>query len=241
MMAGAKPEQLSDRAAKDRQRREMGTLGPEILTSRGMLRSSTGGTATCITCLVHMSVRIVESKALFEGWTKFVLVTISKSGGLAKQRAVLDHGDSACVLAYDPERRMALMVDQTRVPLLYLGHRNRLMEAIAGRIEDEQPTGAIRREAEEEAGLRIRELERVATCWASPGVSTERFHLYIAAYSSADRVGHGGGRADELEDITVHEVALSELSRRADSRKLEDAKTLLLVQTLRLRRPDLFD
>jgi hypothetical protein len=33
----------------------------------------------------------------------------------------------------------------------------------------------------EEAGLRIRDLGFVATCWSSPGVSTERFHLYLAS------------------------------------------------------------
>jgi 8-oxo-dGTP pyrophosphatase MutT (NUDIX family) len=60
------------------------------------------------------------------------------------------------------------MVCQTRVPLLYLGYRERLMEAIAGRVEDEQPLETVRREAMEEAGLRVLEPEPIATCWTSP-------------------------------------------------------------------------
>jgi nudix-type nucleoside diphosphatase (YffH/AdpP family) len=187
-----------------------------------------------------MSARIAETKVVYEGWTKFLQVTMRHADGRSKERAILDHGDSACVLPYDPERRMALMVRQVRVPLLHLGHGDPTTEAIAGRVEDEAPADCIRREAEEEAGLRIRELEFVAACWASPGVSTERFHLYLAAYSSADRTGRGGGRADELEEITVAEIALSDLARSADEGRIGDAKTLLLVQTLRLRRPDLF-
>jgi 8-oxo-dGTP pyrophosphatase MutT (NUDIX family) len=112
---------------------------------------------------------------------------------------------------------------------------------IAGRLEpDESAEESIRREAEEEAGLRLGPLELVASCWASPGVSTERFSLYLGAYSVADRIGRGGGRADELENIEVKELALSELARRADQAAIKDAKTLLLIQTLRLRRPDLF-
>lgn len=185
--------------------------------------------------------RIVEAKALFEGWTKFLSVKLQKPDGRSTECVVLDHGAAVCVLPYDPERRLALVVCQTRVPLLYLGCREQLMEAIAGRVEDEKPLDAVRREAAEEAGLRIRELEHVGTCWSSPGVSTELFHLYLAAYSSVDRVGHGGGRPDEFEDIIVREISLSELAQSADQGRLKDAKTLLLVQTLRLRCPDLFD
>lgn len=184
--------------------------------------------------------RIVKAKVLFEGWTKFLAVTLQQPDGRSMERAVLDHGASVCVLPYDPERRLALLVCQTRVPLLYLGYRKQLLEAIAGRVEDEQPLEAVCREAMEEAGLRIRELGHVAVCWSSPGVSTERFHLYLAPYSSGDRIGSGGGRADEFEDITVREIALSELAQLADTGRLTDTKTLLLVHTLRLRCPDLF-
>ena len=56
-----------------------------------------------------------------------------------------------------------------------------------------------------------------------------------------NRIGNGGSRADEFEDITVREIALSELAQLVDKGLLTDTKSFLLVQTLRLRRPDLFD
>jgi nudix-type nucleoside diphosphatase (YffH/AdpP family) len=187
-----------------------------------------------------ISMHIVNAKPLFEGWTKFSAVTVQQFDGRSTERAVLDHGASACVLPYDPARRHALVVYQTRVPLLYVGYPERLMEAIAGRIENEEPLAAIRREAMEEAGVRLRELEHIATCWSSPGVSTERWYLYLGTYSPADRIGPGGGRVDELEDIVVREISLFELARITDQADIGDAKTLLLVQALKLRRPDLF-
>ena len=73
-----------------------------------------------------------------------------------------------------------------------------------------------------------------------PGVSTERMHLYLAPYGEADRAGPGGGVPDEHEHTTVVEMALGALAAMADSGRLDDMKTLVLVQTLRLRRPDLF-
>jgi hypothetical protein len=39
----------------------------------------------------------------------------------------------------------------------------------------------------------------------------------------------------------VREIALSELAQLVDKGLLTDTKSFLLVQTLRLRRPDLFD
>jgi nudix-type nucleoside diphosphatase (YffH/AdpP family) len=185
--------------------------------------------------------RIRESKLLFDGWTRFLTLEVESPDGHRMTRAVLDHGESACVLPYDLDRRVALLVRQQRVPQLYLGQHEPSLEAIAGRLEpDETAEESIRREAEEEAGLRLGALEHVATCWVSPGVSTERFNLYLSAYSPADRIGAGGGRADELESIEVKELPLSELKRRADEAAIEDAKTLLLIQALRLRLPDLF-
>ena len=53
--------------------------------------------------------------------------------------------------------------------------------------------------------------------------------------------GPGGGRVDEFEDITVREISLSKLAQLADQGGIKDAKTLLLAEILRLRRPDLFE
>jgi len=88
----------------------------------------------------------------------------------------------------------------------------------------------------QEAGLELGELEPVAAGWTMPGISTERMHLYLATYRGRAREGRGG--VDEDEDII--ELSLAQLAALADTGKLADIKTLVLVQTLRLRRPDLF-
>jgi hypothetical protein len=53
-------------------------------------------------------------------------------------------------------------------------------------------------------------------------------------------VGQGGGAKGEHENITVLELPLRELAAMADAGALVDMKTVTLLQTLRLRRPDLF-
>ena len=64
-------------------------------------------------------------------------------------------------------------------------------------------------------------------------------HFYLARYSGDARPDTEGG-ADEDESTVAVEIALDELARMADANELPDTKTLLLLQTLRLRRPELF-
>ena len=116
-----------------------------------------------------------------------------------------------------------------------------MLEAVAGRWEEgAEDKDEARREAQEEVGVDLIELERVASVWSSPEVSTERVSLFTAAYTERNRRSAGGGLAAEGESITVVEIALAELAAMADVGRLSDMKTMLLVQTLRLKRPDLF-
>ncbi len=65
-------------------------------------------------------------------------------------------------------------------------------------------------------------------------------HLFLAVFCVADRIGPGGGLADEHEGTTAVEMPLAEIAAMADAGRLTDMKTFALVQTLRLRRPELF-
>src|SRR4051794_25011471 len=188
-----------------------------------------------------MSIEIVSTDVKYRGWSTFLLAMVRLPDGHTITRVIEDHGNAVCVLPYDPVRRTAILVQQLRVPALYATKQLHFVEAIAGRIDDgEDPEGSARRETVEEAGLELRTLERVARAWAMPGVSTEQMDLFLAEYSEADRVSAGGGAEGEHENIEVLELPLSRLAAMVDSGDLHDMKTLLLLQTLRLRRPELF-
>jgi nudix-type nucleoside diphosphatase (YffH/AdpP family) len=185
--------------------------------------------------------RIVNSRLAYDGYAKVTVLTLADENGERSQREVVDYGRSACVLPYDPDRKVALVVRLPRAPLLLDGVAERLIEAPAGMIgAGETAETTIRREAMEEVGLALTALEPVAVCWPSPGVLAEQTHLFLAPYAGADRVGPGGGLAEEHESITVEEVALADLWRAAAEGALRDLKTLTLVLALHARHPSVF-
>jgi nudix-type nucleoside diphosphatase (YffH/AdpP family) len=186
-----------------------------------------------------MSAEIVATETKHRGWSAFLVATIRLPDGSTITREIEDHGNAVCVLPYDPVRRTAVLVQQLRAPVLFAAKQPHFLEAVAGMIDaDEAPESSARRETMEEAGLRMRSLDHVVSAWAMPGISTERMDLFLGEYSEADRVNAGGGIEDE--SIQVFEMPLTEIAAMADAGTLADMKTLVLLQTLRLRRPDLF-
>jgi nudix-type nucleoside diphosphatase (YffH/AdpP family) len=184
---------------------------------------------------------IIATDVAYKGYVTITRATLRGEDGATHIREIEDHGRAVCVLPYDPERRVAMLVRMPRAPLLYVGEAEQLFEAPAGMIDqDESPEAAMRREAVEEAGLSLGALEPIATVWPSPGVSAERSSLFLATYSAADRTDAGGGLAGEHEAITVMELPLADLAAMADAGRLTDLKTLALTLALRLRQPRLF-
>jgi nudix-type nucleoside diphosphatase (YffH/AdpP family) len=186
-------------------------------------------------------IRIIRTERVRDGYAKVTLLTLADDQGGEYQREVISFGHAACVLPYDPERKLAMVVRVPRAPLLLAGIEASLIEAPAGMIDaGESPEAAARREAMEETGVRLSELEPVASCWSSPGVVAELSHLFLACYAKSDRVDVGGGLEAEHEGVRPEEMPLVELGRLQAAGSLSDMKTLLLVQALRLKRPDLF-
>ena len=186
-----------------------------------------------------MSVEIIGTEEKYRGWCTLLLAQVRYPDGRIVKREIEDHGRATCVLPYDPARKTALLVRQLRVPVLHAGGEATVLEAPAGLIDPgENGSTAARREAMEEAGVRLTSLDLVSSAWSMPGISAERMDLFLGVFAAADRTGAGGGIDDE--GIEVVEMPLIELAAMADAGTLDDMKTLVLVQTLRLRRPDLF-
>lgn len=191
-----------------------------------------------MTATLSLPDRVLGVRTLFTGWLDLLMLKI-RLNGVEEERPIVVHPNGSAVLAYDPVRRVALMVAQTRCAILFAGAAPAI-EAIAGVAEEDDFAVTARREAEEEAGVRLTNLQRVSAVWMDPNTSTERVHLYLGQYGAGDRIGEGGGLPEENERLTVVERPLCDLWDEVMSADFADAKTLLLLQALRLRNPELF-
>jgi len=187
-----------------------------------------------------MRPEILERRIAYAGYMTVTRLRVRLADGAEVWREVERHGDAVVVLAYDEARRRALLVRLFRAPVLEAAGEDASIEACAGMIGDEGAETAVRREALEEMGVLLGPLDYIARVWPSPGVSTERQSLFLAAYTAADRTEAGGGAPGEHEGITVIERPLTALAADAEHGRITDGKLLTLIFALRLRRPELF-
>jgi nudix-type nucleoside diphosphatase (YffH/AdpP family) len=145
-------------------------------------------------------------------------------------REVFDTGDGVCVLPYDAERGIIVLVRQFRgVAFLHDG-RDNLLEACAGKLQGAEPLTRIVKELEEETGIRLAgEPRRLFSGYASPSSFTERLTFFAAPFRADDRVGRGGGLVDEGEDIEVVETTIAEAIALVERGEIIDMKTIALL------------
>lgn len=188
-----------------------------------------------------MTVELRKVETVYQGYSTIMKATLSGPDGETFTREIEHHGRAVSVLPYDPERRCVLLVSLPRPPVIWAGGPPELAEAPAGMVEDEDVEDTARREALEEAGVKLGRLEHIGAPFSSAGVSSERIDLFLAEYSAKDRVEEGGGAEGEQENITVMEVPLAQFWEWIETRRIEDLKTLTLGYALRVKRPDLFN
>lgn len=186
-------------------------------------------------------VRLIERLTAYDGYFKIIRYRLrhrlfSGDVGAELRREVFERGHAAAVLPYDPVRDQVVLIEQFRAGAFAAGVEPWLLEPVAGIIEpDERPEEVARREAEEEAGLRVTNLISACEYLVSPGGASERCHVFIGR---VDAAGAGGvhGLADEGEDIRVHVMPLDAALSRLAAGTVSAASTVVAVQWLALNR-----
>jgi nudix-type nucleoside diphosphatase (YffH/AdpP family) len=153
-----------------------------------------------------------------------------------QRRESYDIGDAAVVLPWDRPRDRVLLIRQFRWPVFEWGCKELLIEAIAGKLDGDDPETCIHREAMEEAGVTISNPRLLSFCFLSPGAVKERASLFLADYDSTATRASGGGQEDEGEDIEVLETRLDEALAMIARGEIIDLKTIALLQAAKLER-----
>ena len=184
-------------------------------------------------------VRLLEAQVLSDSWytLRKISFELRRRDGQWQRlsREAYDRGNGAVLLLWDRVRRTVVLTRQFRLPAFLNGSPDgQLIEACAGLLDGDEPEACIRREAEEETGYRIRAPRKLFEAYMSPGSVTEKLHFFVAEYEPEDRVQAGGGLAQEGEDIEVIEMPLAEALAAIASGRIQDGKTIMLLQHVAL-------
>jgi GDP-mannose pyrophosphatase NudK len=143
-------------------------------------------------------------------------------------RETYDRGNGATILLFNRARGTVLLTRQFRFPAYANGSDDgMLVEACAGLLDNQSPEKAIRREAEEELGVKVGEVHKVLETYMSPGSVTEKLYFFVAEYHLLS--SQLTGNQDEGEDIEVIELTLEEALGWIDDGQIQDAKTIILL------------
>lgn len=147
-------------------------------------------------------------------------------GGAVVRRDVVIHPGAVAVLP---------LVDANHLVLLRNQRPNvgeELWEIPAGTLEPGEPVEqAALRELAEETGYRAGKLTKLGEFFPSPGILTERTHVYAAS-----ELASGEQALEADEEITPHVVSWSQAMAWVHDGTIRDAKTLIALMWFYSRR-----
>ncbi|WP_192350171.1 GDP-mannose pyrophosphatase NudK [Algoriphagus sp. Y33] len=186
-------------------------------------------------------IKLLKTEVLSDNWYTLRKITFQftkKNGEIITQdREAYDRGNGATILLYNQEQKTVILTRQFRLPTYTNGNESGMMiEACAGLLDQDNPEDCIRRETEEETGYLVKDVKKVFEAYMSPGSVTEILHFFIAAYSKHMKVSEGGGVDHEEENIEVLEMPFEEALSMIGTGEIKDAKTIMLIQYIRLQK-----
>lgn len=187
---------------------------------------------------------ITQREVLYQGifrLTKYHVRHRLFEGGWSgiMQREVLERHSAAAVLPYDPMLDRVILIEQFRPGSLSDPDSPWLIEIPAGILDkNEKPIEVAYREAVEEAGCELKNLQLVYEYFPSPGGSNEYINVYCGQVDSKGIEGVHGLK-HEHEDIRVLNLSVDEALQLLQTGKIKTAPAIITLLWLQLHRLEL--
>jgi len=149
---------------------------------------------------------------------------------------LLRHAHAAAVLLFDPETDQVVLIEQMRPAVLTDPNEPHpwVLDIVAGMVDPhESVADAAKREAFEEAGIRVITLVPIVTYWPSVGISNEQSTVYCGRVK-APMNSSLQGLASESEDIKVHIISTEQAFQFMAEGSIKTASAVIALQWLKL-------
>lgn len=176
----------------------------------------------------------------FFGVEEYVLSHRTFDGGWSNplNRTAFVSADAVTVLPYDPVLDKVVLIEQFRIGSYARGDLQPwLLEIVAGRCDSSQtPEAVARREAEEEAGLTLGEMQQIAKYYVSPGAYNEYIYSYIGRADLSEYRESIHGLGSENEDIATHLLDVDQLLPLVASGEANNTPLIISILWLAINR-----
>lgn len=190
--------------------------------------------------------KIDKQWSLYRGFFKLINYQFRHklfAGGWSGEinREILERGHAVAMLLYDPSLNDFVFIEQFRIGALPTSKTPWLIEIVAGMIDKgQEPEDVCRREAQEEAGVTVKNLYKALSFLSSPGGTTERIHVFVGEVDATEAKGIHG-LDTENEDILVRRVSESQAIKWLETGVIDNATALIAMQWFLLNKQKVID
>ncbi len=182
-----------------------------------------------------MKLKILDRKPCHKGFFSLDKITLKHelfAGGMSEtiEREVLNMRRAVAVLLYDPVLDQLVMIEQFRIGAIGHPQGAWVLELVAGLVEEgENDREVAVREALEESGCEITDLELIHEYMVAPAATTERLVVFCARVDASKAEGIHGV-VSEGEDIKVHVISADQAFAEADGGRINTACPIIAMQ-----------
>jgi len=172
----------------------------------------------------------MKKELKYDGYLKIHTIEDVNKNGTSIKREVMsrtksDNDYSVGGTLYDTEKNVFYFVSQYRAGAN--DSERYVLEVAAGTVEEgEDPQECFIREAMEEVGFEVKDIQPAGSYYTSPGGTSEKIFLF---HAHGVRTAKGGGLEEENEDIEILEYTPEEVVSMLQDGKIIDMKTQLLL------------
>ena len=169
------------------------------------------------------------SKSFFPFWRyQFLIKSLSKKIKPYKiNREILEVGDVVFALCYSPEEKKFYLIKQFR-PFYYVRKEKYKFELVGGLVDKgEDLTQALKREINEEIGVKTLKIKKLTKYCPVPGYSDEIVHVY---YAEVEKIKNSHlYNKFENEEIKVSKLTLNQLKKINFSEQIQNILTKVSI------------
>ncbi|MEO5344869.1 MAG: NUDIX domain-containing protein [Magnetococcus sp. YQC-9] len=185
-----------------------------------------------------MKAELLDIQELYQGFFRLVRLKLRYQrfdGPMSREVGleVIERGDAAAVLLYDPKLDQIGLIRQFRPGPFLHGESGWCTEIVAGSCGCQtDPEAVARREVIEETGWSPYALLPVHSFYLSPSGSNERVHLYCGLFDSTSTHETGGGLEHEDENIQPLVIPFATALEWFEQQRFNSAIAILAMQWL---------